>query len=55
MGAAVDVDTVGVPKIFVIVEAGAVEPKPVNDGVLVAAPNTGPALLVDAPKMFVVD
>ena len=49
-----DDDTAGPPKIFVVVDAGAVEPKPVNDGVLVAAPNTGAALLVDAPKMFVV-
>lgn len=51
--AAVEVVAAGAPKILVAVDAGAVTPKPVNAGVLVAAPNTGAAVLVAAPKILV--
>lgn len=54
IGAVVAVEAVGAPNIFVVVAAGAVVPKPANAGVLVAAPKTGAAVLVVAPKIFVV-
>lgn len=53
IGAAVDVVAAGVPKIFVAVDEVAGVPKPVNAGVVVAAPNTGAAVLVLVPKIFV--
>lgn len=54
IGAVVAVDVDGAPKIFVVVAAGAVVPKPVNAGVLVAVPKAGAAALVAVPNIFVV-
>ncbi len=47
------VDVAGAPNILVVVDVGATEPKPVNAGVLVAAPNIGAAVLVVVPNIFV--
>jgi hypothetical protein len=54
IGAVVAVDAAGAPKILVVVDVGAPEPKPVNAGVLIVEPNAGAAALVAVPNMFVV-
>ena len=46
-------DVAGAPNILVVVDVGAVTPKPENAGVLVGAPNAGAAVLVVVPKILV--
>ncbi len=53
IGAVEAVEVAGAPNILVV-DVGAVVPKPVNAGVAVVAPNIGAAELVAVPNIFVV-